>query len=227
MANKIQFPRLCRIISTKDFSFSYICPMYTPALTISLWQQLEEWDRALFFVINHKMANPVFDAFLPYLRDSVLWVPLYLFIFAFVILNWGKKGAWWGLCFIATVAVADSLGTHAFKETFQRLRPCNEPTLHETVRLVLKRCAGGYSFISNHAANHFGLATFMVLTFRPVFKRWMYFAYLWAAAISFAQIYVGVHYPLDILGGAGLGAMAGYLTASIYQHNFGKLNLLT
>jgi undecaprenyl-diphosphatase len=201
--------------------------MFIPALTVSLWQQVEEWDKSLFLVINRKLANPFFDAVLPYLRDSVFWIPLYLFIGAFVILNWGKKGAWWGLCFIATVAIADFLGNHGFKETVQRLRPCNEPLLQESVRLVIKKCGSGFSFISNHAANHFGLATFMVLTFRSVFKHWIYFAYLWAAAISFAQVYVGIHYPLDILGGAGFGTLTGYLTASVYHHNFGKLNLLT
>lgn len=201
--------------------------MFTPALAVSLWQQVAELDKALFLAINGKLANPFFDAVLPYLRDSVFWVPLYLFIGAFAILNWGKKGAWWSLCFIVTVAIADFVGTHAFKETFQRLRPCNDPALHESVRLVLKRCAGGYSFISNHAANHFGLAMFMTLTFKSVFKRWIYLAYLWAFLISFAQVYVGVHYPLDILGGAAVGMLAGFLTASVYHHNFGKMNLLT
>ena len=128
---------------------------------------------------------------------------------------------WWALCFLCTVALADLLGTYAFKETFQRIRPCNEPLLREQVRLLIKRCPGGYSFVSNHAANHFGLATFMVLTFRGILKGWIYLAYVWAAFISFAQIYVGAHYPLDILGGALLGTSAGFLTASVYRGNFG------
>ena len=119
--------------------------------------------------------------------------------------------------------MADLLGTYAFKETIQRLRPCNEPLLREQVRLVIQRCPGGYSFVSNHAANHFGLATFMVITFRAVFKGWIYLAYVWAILISFAQVYVGAHYPLDIMGGALLGTAAGYLTASVFRANFGTL----
>ena len=196
-------------------------------LTISLWQELQRFDRNFFLLLNKKLANPAFDAVLPFLREGNFWAPLYLFILLFVILNWGKQGAWWCVAFIVTVAIADLFGTHGLKETVQRLRPCNDPAIMEYVRLILKRCPGGYSFVSNHAANHFGLATFMILTLKPIFGRRMWFAYLWALLISFSQIYVGVHYPLDVAAGALLGMLAGYFTASVYQANFGKLASLT
>ena len=197
--------------------------MFGTALTVSFWQHVAEWDRSLFLQLNHKLVNPLFDTILPFFRDSVFWAPFYLFLVAFVSINFGKKGLWWAVAFVSTVALADLLGTYAFKETIQRLRPCNEPMLREQVRLVIQRCPGGYSFLSNHAANHFGLATFMVLTFRPFLKGWINLIYIWAALISFAQIYVGVHYPLDILAGALLGIAAGYLTATVYRANFGTL----
>lgn len=190
-------------------------------LSISFWQRLNDWDRSAFLVINRNLANPVCDAILPYFRDSVFWVPLYLFIFAFVVLNYGKKGLWWALLFLATVAVSDLLGTYAFKETVQRIRPCNEASLADSVRLVIQTCPGGYSFVSNHAANHFGLATFMALSFHSVFGRWVYLAYVWASLVAFSQVYVGVHYPIDVLAGALLGIAAGYATASVYRINFG------
>lgn len=206
---------------------AYICPMQAMVLAISFWQQVMDWDRSFFLLLNHKLANPFFDAVLPYFRDSVFWAPLYLFVAAFVFLNYGKKGLWWALAFVSTVAIADLLGTYALKETVQRIRPCNEPALTGQVRLVVQHCSGGYSFASNHAANHFGLATFAVLTFGPVFKRWMYLAYVWAGLISFAQVYVGVHYPLDVAAGSLLGVLAGYLTASVYRSNFGPLMPVT
>jgi membrane-associated phospholipid phosphatase len=194
-------------------------------LSVSIWQLLEEWDKALFLRINRGMVNPLFDGILPYFRDSVFWVPLYTFLLFFMLLNYGKRGLWWSLFFILTVAIADMTGARFFKPFFHRLRPCQDPLFFSQVRLVLKGCSGSFSFVSNHAANHFGLATFAVLTFRHQLGRWVYLAYLWAFAVAFAQVYVGVHYPLDALGGAGLGTMAGVLTAWLFHKRWGRLRL--
>lgn len=195
-------------------------------LSVSFWQQVQDWDRSAFLALNHRLVNPVFDAVLPYFRDSVFWAPLYVFLMAFVGFNFGKKGLWWMLAFLTTVALSDLTGTYLFKETVQRLRPCNEPSLAGEVRLVIHSCPGGYSFLSNHAANHFGLATFMVYSFRSIFKSWSLLIYLWAFVISFAQVYVGVHYPLDVAAGALLGTGTGYFTAAVYRHYFGTLSPL-
>lgn len=186
-------------------------------LAATLWQWLQQWDQYLFLFVNHRLANPVFDAVLPFLRTPLFWAPLYVFILAFALLNWGAKGVWWCLAFLCTVAITDLAGQHLFKETFQRLRPCNDPLLSGEVRLLAQACGSGYSFVSNHAANHFGLATFMVCSLRRIFGSWVYAAYLWAAAVSFAQVYVGVHYPLDVAGGALLGVGAGYSTAALFR----------
>lgn len=191
-------------------------------LTASFWQRVQEWDTRLFLVLNHRLENPLFDAILPYFRDSLFWTPLYLFIGAFVFLNFGLRGWWWVLAFLITVAITDLTGTYLFKETVQRIRPCNEPSLVGQVRLLIRACPGGYSFLSNHAANHFGLATFIVCSFGRIFRPWIYLFYLWAILISFAQIYVGAHYPLDIAGGALLGIAAGYFTALVYGWYVGR-----
>ncbi len=194
-------------------------------LSVSVWQQLEEWDKWLFIQLNSKWTNPVFDLFFPYFRDSVFWTPLYLFIFAFIIINYGKKGCWWSIAFLCTVAIADMVGTRIFKEGFQRLRPCQDPDFWMYVRLLLKHCSGSYSFVSNHAANHFGIATFVSLTFYSTFKRWIYISYVWAFFIAYAQVYVGVHYPLDALGGAALGTAAGVFTAYFFNNKVGSFAL--
>jgi undecaprenyl-diphosphatase len=190
-------------------------------LAASFWQQLKEIDTELFLTLNHRLANSVFDTVMPFLRDSIFWTPLYLLILAFVFLNFGRQGWWWVLLFLTTVAITDLTGTYLFKETIQRLRPCNEPQLAGQVRLVVRSCPGGYSFLSNHAANHFGLATFMVLSFGRIFRPWVYLFYLWAFLVAFSQLYVGVHYPSDSFAGAVLGLAAGYFTASIYRRQFG------
>jgi undecaprenyl-diphosphatase len=95
----------------------------------------------------------------------------------------------------------------------------------DQVRLHLRHCSGSYSFTSSHAANHFGMATFVSLTLYSTFRRWIYLSYLWAFFIAYAQVYVGVHYPLDVVGGAGLGVLAGLLTASVFNKQVGSFNL--
>jgi undecaprenyl-diphosphatase len=113
-----------------------------------------------------------------------------------------------------------------FKEGFERLRPCQDPDFFMNVRLLLKHCSGSFSFTSNHAANHFGIATFISVTFYSTFRRWIYLSYVWAFFVSYAQVYVGVHYPLDILGGAALGTLAGVFTASVFNNKVGSFALV-
>ena len=194
-------------------------------LALTVWQNLERFDRQLFELLNGRWTNPFFDWLFPYFRHSMFWAPLYLFLAVFMFLNFGRKGAWWSLIFICTVALTDLIGTRIFKENMERLRPCQDPEMIGHVRLLLKQCSGAFSFVSNHAANHFGLATFGYLTFRSYFRKWMLLAYLWALLIGYAQIYVGVHYPLDVLGGAGLGTLVGYFTARLFNQKWGTFAL--
>ena len=187
----------------------------------TLWQRLEQLDQWLFIKINGSWTNPVFDAIMPFFRNQVYWVPLYLFLLAFVIINFKAKGLWWCVLFLATVALTDMTGTYIIKHNFFRMRPCGDPDFFMHVRLLLKQCSGGSSFISNHAANHFGMAGFFFFTFRMKLKKWAWIAFLWAALICYAQIYVGVHYPLDVLAGAMLGLVFGTFTGYIFNKRFG------
>ncbi len=188
-------------------------------LATTLWEKLLHLDRELFVLINSKWTNPLFDVVMPFLRTPTYWVPLYLFIIVFVLLNYRLKGLWWIVFFLVTVALTDMVGTNVFKYNFLRTRPCNNPDLIGQLRLLVL-CPSGYGFTSNHAANHFGMATFLFLTFRHLFKSWMLLAFLWAGAIGYAQIYVGVHYPTDIAGGTILGIIFGSTTAFLFNKYF-------
>lgn len=188
---------------------------------VSLWEQLIQWDHALFKKINQDWTNPLFDWTMPFLRNQNNWLPLYIFIIVFVLLNFRLKGLWWIVFFFITIAMTDMTGTYIFKHTFERLRPCSDPDFALNVRLLLKQCAGGYSFTSNHAANHFGMATFIFFTFRHLFKNWMLLTFLWAGSIGYAQIYVGIHYPADVAGGIILGILFGTITAYQFNKHFG------
>lgn len=190
-------------------------------LQSNLWLQLEKLDQWLFIKINSGSANPFFDSLMPFMRYPLNWAPLYLFLGAFALLNYKGKGAWWILFFICTIALTDMTGNHLFKQNFERIRPCGDPDFFYNVRLLVNHCSTGYSFISNHAANHFGLAAFFFLTTKPLLKRWAWIAFAWAALIAYAQVYVGIHYPLDVLAGALLGLLLGTLTGTIFNKRYG------
>jgi membrane-associated phospholipid phosphatase len=184
--------------------------------------KIEQLDQWLFVKLNSGAGNPVFDNILPYMRVALNWAPLYLFLVVFVILNFRIKGLWWSVFFVATVALTDMTGTYAFKRVFERLRPCNDPEFYTQVRLLVDHCSPGYSFISNHAANHFGIAAFFYFTMRPVLhKNWAMIGFVWAALVAYSQIYVGIHYPFDVLAGSLLGLLAGTLTGKLFNKRFG------
>ncbi len=188
---------------------------------LSIWQELEKLDQWLFILVNTGLANPVFDSLMPFMRFPLNWAPLYLFLAAFAVINYKAKGAWWILFFTVTIPLTDMTGNYVFKQSFERTRPCGDPDFFFHVRLLVDHCSTGYSFVSNHAANHFGLATFFFLTTKPLLQKWAYIAFLWAALISIAQVYVGIHYPSDILGGAILGIIFGTLTGTLFNKRHG------
>ncbi len=163
------------------------------------------------------MSNSLFDVVLPLLREKWFWAPLYLFVAAFSWLNFGKKKALLVvLGLVGCVGLADFTSSSLIKKNVQRLRPCNDPAMIEEVALRVS-CGAGYSFTSSHAANHFAAAVFLIGVFGGL-ARWLRPAALsWAAAVALSQVYVGVHYPLDVLGGALLGATIGWAGALAFK----------
>ncbi len=180
-------------------------------------EYLIQFDQNLFFLINQGLANPFFDWLLPLLRSMYFWAPLYLFLIVFLILNYRKYG-WMAVGFtLLTFALTDFVSAGIFKQYFMRLRPCNDPDILMYVRNIVG-CGSGYSFVSSHATNHFGIAVFLGGFFQDKITWVKPVAILWAASISFAQIYVGVHYPLDILCGIILGILIGRFTFFSYNY---------
>ena len=186
-----------------------------------MWHKLHQWDQWLFIKINGTLSNPVFDAIMPFMREGRNWAPLYLFLIVFALLNFRLKGVWWVVFLLVTVALTDMAGTYIFKHNVLRIRPCNDPDFFSNVRLLVDRCSYGYSFTSNHAANHFGIATFFFITMKPVLRKWAAIGFIWAALIAYAQVYVGVHYPFDILAGSLLGLIFGTFTGRLYNKRYG------
>jgi membrane-associated phospholipid phosphatase len=173
-------------------------------------------DLRLFFHINGQWYNGVLDVILPFVREPFVWAPLYLFLGLFVTINYGWKGLFWILFFLLCFGVADQSSLF-LKSAIGRVRPCRDPVVSHFARVLVVYCPMSGSFTSNHAANHFALATFCFITLKSAFRRYAWLFFVWAAIIGYAQIYVGVHYPLDVAGGAVLGMLIGLLSGSFFQ----------
>lgn len=180
--------------------------------------QLVQFDRDLFFAINNGLSNGFFDWLMPILRNRYTWVLLYIFIIVFSIKNYGKQGFIMILFLVMTFGISDFISSSVIKPNVQRLRPCNETEIKTKVNNLVD-CGTGYSFPSSHATNHFGIAVFLIMMFYHKRKIILPIGILWAASISFAQIYVGVHYPIDILTGGLLGSSIGLGMSKILLSN--------
>ncbi|TWR29469.1 phosphatase PAP2 family protein [Mucilaginibacter pallidiroseus] len=173
---------------------------------------LLDLDRQLFRFINTDCTNAFFDWIMPLMRNPKFWIPLYIFIIGFCIWKYLKQGAILILMLCLAVGFADFTSASLVKKQVQRLRPCRDPV---TTATVISRvpCGTGYSFPSTHATDHFAIAIFLSCLF---YRRWKWVApalVVWAATVCFAQIYVGVHFPLDITCGAIYGSLVGWLFA--------------
>lgn len=166
---------------------------------------LLEADQALFVLLNQAWNHPWLDALMPIWRTKTTWLPLYALLLLVIAKDYKWKTFWALLLIAGSLALADQASSVWVKQTVQRLRPCREPLLMEQVK-ILVHCGTGFSFTSSHACNHFALVMQLFLLFRKEWKRgYWFFWFLWAASIAYGQVYVGVHYPLDVVAGALLG----------------------
>ena len=185
---------------------------------------LLQFDHWLFREINQVWTNSFFDLVLPFMRQQEFWYFFYLFLLVFAVYNFGIKGCWWAVSLIMTVIVSDLFSSSLIKSLIFRYRPCQDPELADQVRVLVNYCPQNSSFTSSHACNHFAAAWFIFITLNQTGSwRWLLFA--WAFIICYAQVYVGVHFPLDILGGAILGTAIGYTMSIFYGKQFGILSL--
>lgn len=182
----------------------------------AFWASLIAKDKALFSNINGKWTCSLFDHIMPWIRTSNNWIPLYIVLLAYIIYKW-RINAWkWVLLAFLNVGLTDQISSSIFKPLFHRLRPCADPEIMHQSRLLLDHCSGGFSFTSSHAANHFGIAVFIVMTLQPFLKNYRFIFLVWAAMIAYAQVYVGVHFPMDIFFGALIGIFVGYFNGKLF-----------
>lgn len=175
---------------------------------------IEHLDQQLFLFLN-SINSPFWDKVMYAVSGKIIWAPFYLAILAWIAVTYKKK-FWIILLFVAlAVALADQLSVQLFKNVFHRLRPCHEPSLEGMIHLVNGKCGGLYGFVSSHASNSFNVALLSLMFIR---KRWYSISILiWAAVIGYSRIYLGVHYPGDVITGALLGSLIGWGVYKLYE----------
>jgi len=175
---------------------------------------LERIDQQLFLFINSS-NSPFFDQVMYALSGRVIWVPLYLAILIYLGVKYKRKFLIIIPFIIIAVTLADQVSVQLFKNIFIRLRPCHEPSLAGMVHLVKGECGGLYGFVSSHASNSFNVA---LLSLMFIKKKWYTISIiLWASVIGYSRIYLGVHYPGDVVCGSMVGAFIGWGVYKLYE----------
>lgn len=184
--------------------------------------QIIEWDKALFIALNSwgiESLDPIFLA----ISEIFIWIPLYAF---FVFLLFKKLELKTALIFVAAaiacVVLTDQISVHGFKNIFERFRPCHTADLEGKYRLVKDGCGGWFGFVSSHAANTFGFAVLMGFVFKQNYPYILWVLIFWASLISYSRIYLGVHFPLDIICGGLLGSAIGFFCYAIANRFISK-----
>lgn len=182
-----------------------------------MWESLVEIDRQLFEWIHFDLSSEMLDFTFPILRNRDTWIPIYIIIIFLMIKKFkNKNGLMTVIALIAAVVMSDLVNSHFLKNVIQRIRPCRLDNFTREVH-ELVHCGEAFSFPSSHAANHFTISFFLLLVFRHASGFMKILILLWAAAIGLAQVYVGVHYPADILSGIIVGFMVANLIWFIYK----------
>ena len=179
-------------------------------------EALSTIDSDLFLFLNGLHADWM-DGVMVLITQMWVWLPLYLLLIYCTVKQYGKR-CWWIFLAVALVVLcSDQLSAHVCKPLFQRLRPCYNTDLQGLIHLPKGMAGGQYGFVSSHAANTFAIAAFLTAALHKNYKWMGVVLYLWAFISSYSRIYIGYHYPGDILCGAVLGILVGLILWKLFQ----------
>ena len=185
--------------------------------------QLISWDKEVFTLLNG-LGQPAWDPFWMFITNKFASIPLYLAMLGMAIYFLGRKKTLVLLVVIALMIAATDQLANLFKYGFERLRPCYDPDLEGVVRLVKDSCGGQFGYFSAHAANSFAVAAFFAVGFKSYLRILPLFLFLWAAMVAYSRIYIGVHFPLDVLTGIAIGLLNGVLFYLLYRWAVNRFN---
>ncbi|WP_136481369.1 phosphatase PAP2 family protein [Cognatitamlana onchidii] len=179
-------------------------------------EQLLKYDTELFLFLNN-LGSTTWDGFWLVVTDKLSSIPLYALLLFLLYKKFGAKSM---LVFVVVVALmitfTDQI-TNVFKRGFMRPRPCGEADLIDQMRFIAVRC-GKYGFFSGHSSNSMAAAIFAGLTLKPFYKNLIYILLVWSLIVAYSRIYLGVHYPLDVICGLSFGVISGWLFYKICQY---------
>lgn len=170
-------------------------------------------DSQLLIFLNG-LGSENYDGLWLFITKQSNWTLVFLIVLYLVYKKIGIKSTLYLLLFVSLLLVVTDQTTNLFKVTFQRLRPCNNPDINTIIRIV--KPSNSFSFFSGHAANSMATMTFLFLVLKKYY-RYAFLVFLFPLIFAYSRIYLGLHYPLDILTGYLFGASFGFVTYKLYQ----------
>lgn len=190
-----------------------------------MFEEILKLDSKLFLFLNN-LGTTKFDAF--WLSLSKIEANILMYLFLILLFFHIKKLSpkflyiFYLLFIIALMITITDQGANFFKDSFQRLRPCYNESISDSLRLVKENCGGKYGFFSAHASNSFSLAIFFGLLFKNRIRYMIIITTVYASLISYSRIYLGVHFPIDIIVGSSFGIFVGFIIYSFVYLKFLK-----
>lgn len=179
-------------------------------------ERIVSYDQELFLFLNG-LGDSSWDGFWLFMTDKWSSIPLYLVLLVFCLIQFKWKKTVLILILVALmITVSDQLA-NLFKYGLERLRPCHNPEIEAKMRLVKSYCGGKFGYFSAHAANSFVVVTFFSLIFKEIYKWLPMVLIIWGIIVAYSRIYIGVHYPLDVITGITIGMLIGLLFYTIYR----------
>ena len=182
-----------------------------------------EYDHKLFLWLNN-LGNESFDWFWMLMTNKLFNFFVYSIALIYLLKKTDIKSLISMILFLSILILISDQTSNLFKNFFERLRPCYDEQISSYMRLVKDSCGGLYSFFSAHASNSFSLASFFFFVYYKIIQRKIILFFFLACLVSYSRVYIGVHYPLDIITGSIFGFVSGFILFKFWIFSLKRIN---